>query len=70
MLPKKTGQQVLKEIRNQGVLCPVILVTALGSLDDTAVELDYYRPGGIVQMVLRQLLTEPSSRPEPFMRRP
>lgn len=34
MLPKKNGLEVLKEIRGQGVLCPVILVTALGSVEE------------------------------------
>lgn len=34
MLPRKSGLDVLKEIRGQGVLCPVILVTALGSVED------------------------------------
>lgn len=34
MLPKKTGQQVLQELRARGMMCPVIMVTALSSLDD------------------------------------
>lgn len=34
MLPKRSGQQVLSEIRARGVLCPVVLLTALGAVDD------------------------------------
>lgn len=34
MLPKKSGRDVLRDIRRQGVLCPVIMLTAMGSLDD------------------------------------
>src|SRR5436309_1583943 len=34
MLPKMSGQDLLNEVRKRGVLCPVILLTALGSVDD------------------------------------
>ena len=34
MLPKKSGQEVLHEMRQKGVLCPVILLTAMGAVDD------------------------------------
>lgn len=34
MLPKRSGQEVLQELRRRGVLCPVILLTALGAVDD------------------------------------
>ncbi len=34
MLPKRSGQEVLKEIRQAGVLSPVVLLTALGGVED------------------------------------
>lgn len=34
MLPKRSGQEVLREIRQAGVLSPVVLLTALGGVDD------------------------------------
>ncbi len=34
MLPKMTGQELLREMRGRGVLCPVVMLTALGSVDD------------------------------------
>lgn len=34
MLPKLSGQDVLRELRRQGVQCPVILLTALGSIEE------------------------------------
>ena len=34
MLPKRSGHEVLRDLRSHGVLCPVILLTALGSVDD------------------------------------
>lgn len=34
MLPKRSGQEVLKEIRKAGVMCPVVLLTALGGVED------------------------------------
>ena len=34
MLPKRSGHEVLRDLRGQGVLCPVILLTALGSVDE------------------------------------
>ena len=34
MLPKKSGFDVLKEIRSEGVRCPVLMLTAKSELDD------------------------------------
>ncbi|HET6425760.1 MAG TPA: response regulator, partial [Planctomycetaceae bacterium] len=34
MLPKRSGQEVLREIRQAGVMCPVVLLTALGGVED------------------------------------
>lgn len=34
MLPKRSGQEVLREIRQKGVQTPVVLLTALGAVDD------------------------------------
>lgn len=34
MLPRKNGREVLKQIRSQGVLCPVVMLTAMGGIED------------------------------------
>lgn len=34
MLPKRSGHEVLHDLRSHGVNCPVILLTALGAVDD------------------------------------
>jgi two-component system OmpR family response regulator len=34
MLPKRSGQEVLQEIRRSGVLCPVVILTAMDDLND------------------------------------
>lgn len=34
MLPRKNGREVLKHIRSQGVLCPVVMLTAMGGIED------------------------------------
>jgi DNA-binding response OmpR family regulator len=34
MIPKKSGREVLQEIRSRGVLCPVVLLTAMAGVDD------------------------------------
>lgn len=34
MLPRRSGKEVLRDIRSRGVLCPVVLLTAVGSVDD------------------------------------
>src|SRR5579871_4314615 len=40
MLPKRSGQEVLRDIRGQGVLCPVILLTAVSSVDERVLGLN------------------------------
>jgi len=34
MLPKRSGRDVLREIRSRGVQCPVVMLTAMGALED------------------------------------
>ncbi len=34
MLPKRSGQEVLKDIRRNGVMCPVVILTAMDDLND------------------------------------
>ncbi len=34
MLPKRSGKEVLRDIRSHGVLCPVVLLTAVGNVED------------------------------------
>jgi DNA-binding response OmpR family regulator len=40
MLPKRSGLEILKSIRGKGVLSPVLILTAKGSLDDKVQGLD------------------------------
>lgn len=40
MLPKKSGMEMLQEIRSKGIQTPVIVLTAKGSLDDRVAGLD------------------------------
>lgn len=40
MLPLLDGTQILKEIRENGITTPVVMVTALGSIDDKVTGLD------------------------------
>ncbi|MFO1041501.1 MAG: response regulator transcription factor [Planctomycetaceae bacterium] len=40
MLPKRSGQEVLRDLRGQGVLCPVILLTAVSSVDERVMALN------------------------------
>ncbi|MEE1072955.1 MAG: response regulator [Cellulosilyticum sp.] len=40
MLPSLSGTDLLKNIREKGITTPVILVTALGNIDDKVVGLD------------------------------
>jgi two-component system OmpR family response regulator/two-component system copper resistance phosphate regulon response regulator CusR len=34
MLPKRSGRELLREIRTHGVQCPVVMLTAMGALED------------------------------------
>lgn len=40
MLPKRSGQEVLRDLRSHGVLCPVILLTAVSSVDERVTTLN------------------------------
>lgn len=40
MMPKKDGLSVLREIRNQGITTPVLILTAKGEIDDRVSGLD------------------------------
>jgi two-component system OmpR family response regulator len=34
MLPKRSGRDLLRDIRSRGVQCPVVMLTAMGALED------------------------------------
>lgn len=34
MLPKRSGRDLLRDIRSKGVQCPVVMLTAMGALED------------------------------------
>jgi len=76
LLPKKSGQQVLKEIRAQGVLCPVVHLTALGSVEDRVQGLnsgadDYLvKPFEFPELLARlnAVVRRTSVRPAPLLR--
>jgi DNA-binding response OmpR family regulator len=40
MLPKRSGQEVLRDIRALGVMCPVILLTAVSAVDERVTSLN------------------------------
>src|SRR5947207_15998856 len=40
MLPGRHGLDVLRELREKGVKCPVVILTALGSVDERVEGLD------------------------------
>ncbi len=76
MLPKMSGQQVLKELRARGVLCPVILLTALGAVDDRVDGLnsgadDYIvKPFDFAELLarLQAVVRRSSVRPVPLLK--
>ena len=76
MLPKKSGQEVLQELRQRGVLCPVILLTALGSVDDRVEGLnagadDYIvKPFDFAELLARvqAVVRRSSVRPAPLLK--
>lgn len=41
MLPKMDGMQVLREIRNNGITCSVLMLTAKSQIEDKVAGLDY-----------------------------
>jgi len=76
MLPKLTGQEVLRALRERGVLCPVILLTALGSVDDRVEGLnsgadDYIvKPFEIAELLARvqAVVRRSGARPSPVLK--
>lgn len=76
MLPKKSGQEVLTELRKRGVLCPVILLTALGAVDDRVEGLnagadDYIvKPFDFAELLarLQAVVRRSGSRPSPVLK--
>jgi two-component system OmpR family response regulator/two-component system copper resistance phosphate regulon response regulator CusR len=76
MLPKMSGQELLRELRNRGVLCPVILLTALGSVDDRVEGLnlgadDYIvKPFDFAELLARvqAVVRRSGARPAPILK--
>ena len=76
MLPKKSEQDVLRDLRHKGVLCPVILLTAMGSVDDRVEGLnsgadDYIvKPFDFAELLARiqAVVRRSSVRPAPLLK--
>ena len=76
MLPKMSGQDVLKELRGKGVLSPVILLTALSAVDDRVEGLnagadDYIvKPFDFAELLARvqAVVRRTSVRPAPMLK--
>jgi two-component system OmpR family response regulator/two-component system copper resistance phosphate regulon response regulator CusR len=76
MLPRMSGQQLLKELRARGVLCPVILLTAMGAVDDRVDGLnsgadDYIvKPFDFAELLarLQAVVRRSSVRPVPLLK--
>ncbi|MDP1797332.1 MAG: response regulator transcription factor [Planctomycetaceae bacterium] len=76
MLPKRSGQEVLREIRNSGVMCPVVLLTALGGVEDRVTGLnsgadDYIvKPFEFAELLARihAVVRRTQTRPTPILR--
>jgi len=68
MLPKKSGFEVCKEIRSQGIMIPVIILTAIDELEDKVLALDsgaddyLVKPFSFEELIarIRALLRRPS----------
>ena len=75
MLPKRSGDEVLRDLRNHGVMCPVILLTALGGLDDRVKGLnagadDYMvKPFEFAELLARvnAVVRRANHRPQPIL---
>lgn len=75
MLPKKSGLELLKEIRNGGVMTPVVLLTAMGSVQDRVTGLnsgadDYIpKPFEFAELLARlnAVVRRTSVRPTPVL---
>lgn len=76
MLPKRTGKEVLHEIRSRGVMCPVVMLTALGGLDDRIQGLnsgadDYIvKPFEFAELLarIRAVVRRTQTRPTPMLK--
>ncbi len=76
MLPKRSGQELLNEVRSRGVLCPVILLTALSSVDNRVEGLnsgadDYIvKPFDFAELLARvqAVVRRSSTRPAPVLK--
>ena len=75
MLPKRSGQEVLRDIRGAGVLCPVILLTAVSAIDERVTGLnagadDYIvKPFEFAELLARvnAVVRRTSVRPSPIL---
>lgn len=75
MLPRRSGQEVLRDIRSQGVLCPVILLTAVSAVDERVTALnagadDYVcKPFEFAELLARvnAVVRRTSIRPSPVL---
>ncbi|WP_010584145.1 response regulator transcription factor [Schlesneria paludicola] len=75
MLPKKSGLELLREIRNGGVMTPVVLLTAMGSVQDRVTGLnsgadDYIpKPFEFAELLARlnAVVRRTSVRPTPVL---
>lgn len=76
MLPKRPGKEVLQEIRRRGVMCPIVLLTAMGSVDDRVQGLnsgadDYIvKPFEFAELLARihAVVRRTQTRPTPMMK--
>ncbi len=76
MLPKRSGQEVLREIRRSGVMCPVVLLTALGGVEDRVAGLntgadDYIvKPFEFAELMARihAVVRRTQTRPTPLLK--
>ena len=75
MLPKRSGQEVLRDIRALGVMCPVILLTAVSAVDERVTSLnagadDYLvKPFEFAELLARvnAVVRRTSIRPSPVL---
>lgn len=76
MLPGRSGQEVLQEMRSRGVMCPVIMLTAVGGVDDRIEGLnsgadDYLaKPFDFAELLARihAVVRRTQTRPTPVVR--
>lgn len=76
MLPQRTGQEILREIRSRGVLCPVIMLTALGGLNDRIQGLNHgaddyiVKPFDFAELMARMhaVVRRTQTRPTPLLK--